>query len=214
MISLAVQEQLEVQAQKAQEEERDRLRLLGAGSLDQGPDSASAMSRSDAIRAERSSLSRLRLQEKVDQRRQQLLAIESEKRQKTELNQREEQHLRFAEESSSTPRSLLRRKIVRQVHRAERRWRQGKFICDSGCGEWVSFGAERDEHLKHRCRLREVYCSLECGLHMNDDEWLSNDRQLEHEANECPNRLVLCPLNCLEWCVCMLTFLKLGLMIV
>ena len=187
---------------KDKREAQKRIDVLNAGAKDQNLDSAAVISRSDAIRAERSSLSKLRLTEKINQRQQQLIEIENKKRQKAELIQRDEEYLRVAEESSSTPRSLLRRKIIRQVHRGMRRWEQGIFICDSGCGEWVSFGTERDEHLKRRCRLREVYCSLECGMHMTDDEWLANDRQLTHEENECPNRLVLCPSNCLAWWVC------------
>lgn len=144
--------------------------------------------------------------------------IDKIRREKAEKHKKDEEYLQDLEQRASTPRSLQRRIVIREVHRAVRRWKQGKFVCDSGCREWVSFGTEREVHLMQRCRLREVYCSLECGLHMTDDEWLLGDRQLFHETDECPNRLIICPLNCLEWCrvqtfiILHLTELVLGLL--
>jgi hypothetical protein len=197
LVHLAAQEELEMQA--SEQRKKEDLHTLAVRQATTSTVDVESVSRSEMIRIQRATDLLLRIQDKVNLRKLEAATAAEEKFRVHRIYLEEEEALRKAEAGMSSPRSLLRRKVVREVHRAQRRQCQGRFICDFGCKEWVTYGSEREAHLKHRCSLREIFCSLDCGMHMTEGEWLCGDRQYLHETEECPNRLVFCPMQCLEW---------------
>jgi hypothetical protein len=115
--------------------------------------------------------------------------------------------LEEVESRMTTPRSKLRRNLLRQLHLGVLRQEDGYVICDWGCREWVKLGEEQKEHQLNDCTKRLLPCNLRCDLCMPAEEWL---QQLEHapapktrrdwhEEAECECRMVLCTRRCGEW---------------
>lgn len=199
---LFMQEQLQMHELEEKEKADARALIVNTvvtpenGGVD---DALVELTRSEVVRMRRATDLMIRIQDKVDFRKAQKDANDLLRCQVAEECGAEEANLRDVEAGMSSPRSLRRRKIVRELHRGMRRHQDGEFICDSGCKEWVAGLIALEEHLQKRCLLREVYCSLECGIHMTEQLWLVDNFQLRHEMEDCPNRLVYCPLQCLEW---------------
>ena len=199
-LALAAQEALDfVNARKAT---KQIVRARKSLDLTIALENNSAMSsKSELIRFQKSMELRLKIEEKVEARLA-LRKVSAEEREVLhKLYVHEEEKLRVAESGMTTPRSMRRRKLVRELHRAMRRQKEGLFICEMGCKEWMRYGSLRDAHLLQQCRFRQVCCSLGCGMHLTDDQWLNEGFQLQHETEECESRLVLCPLGCLDWVV-------------
>ena len=201
-----------------------------------------------------------------------------------------EDGLRDEETMMTTPRSLERRRVVRNMHIAITRQNDNFIICEWGCGEWFRVGKEQDDHKLYKCCKRIIGCTLDCPLKHSEEYWLTEhvtvDKTMEgmrpetaglnvgqemdllfthqpisrpqttagapnkgdqdekvrvmdmseedegrkgeekdadeyddvfkprpktamtgitnqqwHETEECPKRLVVCPMNCLEWVV-------------
>jgi ankyrin repeat protein len=95
--------------------------------------------------------------------------------------------LRKKEELVTTPRSLIRRRLLRDVHFAMIRQSKQLVICDWGCGDWVRLGQEQQDHQLNFCSQRIVQCALHCNLKMSESEWLSIPpivRDIEAEEEE------------------------------
>ena len=95
--------------------------------------------------------------------------------------------LRKKEELVTTPRSIIRRRLLRDVHFAMIRQDKRLVICDWGCGDWVQMGQEQQDHQMNFCSQRIVECALHCGVRMTESEWLSIPpviRDIEAEENE------------------------------
>jgi hypothetical protein len=137
--------------------------------------------------------------------------------------------LKAAESVMSSPRSLKRRDLCRQLHIGMRRQEDKWIVCEWGCGDWVRFGMDQLDHQVKRCTKRIIACSLGCIVKMSEEQWLKpkfekdkNDLDEEslfmtkaqksvadedtgptvqqyHEEEECVKRLVNCPRQCLEW---------------
>jgi asparagine synthetase B (glutamine-hydrolysing) len=192
-----VQEELVAREAEAVRKEASRQHTLKAALVEKID--PTTMSRSEIIRVERATALVVKIQERVKERQQEADSQQAERDRQDEETRLQEEELRRMEQGTSTPRSLRRRKVVRELDRAVRRQERGQFVCEYGCKDWIASRSARDEHRSRACRLRQVYCTFECGLHMREDEWLADNYQLTHECEECPNRLVYCPLNCLEW---------------
>jgi hypothetical protein len=73
----------------------------------------------------------------------------------------------------TTPRSSIRRRLLRQVHFGVLRQIRGQVICEWGCGDWVMLGQEQQDHQRNYCSQRIVACPLGCMKKLTEDEWLS-----------------------------------------
>lgn len=193
------------------------------------------LSRADALVMARSLDMKLQLDEAIakrEGRQEELFA----KRQK-ELRRIKflEDTLRENEVQMTTPRSLLRRKLIRRMHVAMKRQQEGFMICEWGCHDWFKVGIDQIDHQQRKCLKRIIPCALGCETRHTEEYWLSEYKKPEpevdlitprddddesvassthgdvsvalgvvtnqqhHETKECRKRLVLCPLNCLEW---------------
>lgn len=99
-----------------------------------------------------------------------------------------ENDLKQKESGATTPRSLIRRKVVRDVHIAMRRQQDKGFICDWGCGVWLVAGRERVEHESRTCTKRFIECIQKCGLKISEENWLKPFDGLDSEGVEEGNR--------------------------
>lgn len=73
----------------------------------------------------------------------------------------------------TTPRSSIRRRLLRQMHFAILRQLRGQVICEWGCGDWVKLGQEQQDHQLNYCSKRIVSCALGCSKRLTEDEWLA-----------------------------------------
>ena len=73
----------------------------------------------------------------------------------------------------TTPRSSVRRRLLRQVHFGILRQIRGQVICEWGCGDWVMLGQEQQDHQRNYCSRRIVACPLGCMKKLTEDEWLA-----------------------------------------
>jgi hypothetical protein len=136
-----------------------------------------------------------------------------------------EDSLRPMDIRMTSPKSIARRKILRNLHIAMKRQIDGYITCEWGCNDWVRAGQEQQDHQLRGCTKRIVGCVLGCPLKCPEDEWLEPHQNHEgldedlaaefakynkerpkqvpyqqyHEENECPKRLKPCPRKCLEW---------------
>ena len=97
--------------------------------------------------------------------------------------------LREKESGVTTPRSLLRRKIVRTVHCAVHRQKNKGIVCEWGCGVWLSIGRGQIEHQLKTCTKRYLECPQGCDKRMSEEAWLQpykkvSDEEIEMEMDE------------------------------
>ena len=93
-----------------------------------------------------------------------------------------ENELKKKESGATTPRSLVRRKVVRGVHVAMKRQQDKGFICDWGCGVWLVAGRERVEHESRTCTKRFIDCAQGCGLKISEESWLQPFNGLDNDG--------------------------------
>jgi len=94
------------------------------------------MSRSDVLSMTRALELKMRIEDKVRMRnelRKDLIAKKKESQERTIFI---EETLRNSEIRTTTPRSLVRRRIVRRMHIAMQRQANNFMICEWGCGDW------------------------------------------------------------------------------
>lgn len=97
-------------------------------------------SRSDILTMQRALDLKIKMEDKVTQRnilRKELLAKKQESIDRTIYV---EDTIRKTEIRATTPRSLLRRRIVRRLHTAMKRQEFQFMICEWGCGDWFKVG--------------------------------------------------------------------------
>jgi hypothetical protein len=191
-----------------------------------------SLTRIELINLQRALTLKLTLYDKLKNREQVLQALISRRELVKERRDNLENKLREIDSKMSTPRSLMRRKILRRLHICMNRQLSGYITCEWGCNDWVRVGQEQMDHQLRGCTKRIVECTLHCSLKLSEDEWLAPHQNLEnldlelaaefaryeperppvvpyqqfHEENECPKRLKPCPRKCLEWA----TFEELG----
>lgn len=94
------------------------------------------LTRSEVLSLTRALELKLKLEDKVEARnalRKELIAKKKESIQRTLFI---ENTLRDGETHMTTPRSLVRRRIVRRMHIAMQRQTSNFMICEWGCGDW------------------------------------------------------------------------------
>lgn len=103
------------------------------------------LSRSDVLSMTRALELKMRIEDKVQARnelRKDLIAKKKESQERTIFI---EETLRNSEIRTTTPRSLVRRRIVRRMHIAMQRQANNFMICEWGCGDWFR-GKNVNEH--------------------------------------------------------------------
>ncbi|KAJ8608520.1 hypothetical protein CTAYLR_005737 [Chrysophaeum taylorii] len=171
-----------------------------------------------ALKAQQAGVSLLRVQ--VDEGQLANLASELENTKKRMQIQRKSREQRIVqrdvddqkrlewlatqEDKATTPRSRLRRRILRLIYKATQRQNAGYVICEWGCGEWVMIGREKLFHEKESCVKRVLPCALGCGTKKREEQWMATRPdgvtvQQWHEKHECARRLVPCERRCGEW---------------
>ncbi|KAJ1453693.1 hypothetical protein M885DRAFT_273287 [Pelagophyceae sp. CCMP2097] len=75
------------------------------------------------------------------------------------------------EDAVTSPRSRMRRGVLRLLFRAARRQENRFVICEWGCREWVCIGRDKLFHEKEACAKRVLPCALGCDVYMRDEEW-------------------------------------------
>lgn len=181
--------------------------------------------RTELLNLQRALTLKLTLEDKLKFREQVQAALLA-KREKIRWRRKYlEDTLRPADIRMSSPRSIARRRILRNLHIAMKRQSDGYITCEWGCNDWVRAGQEQQDHQLRGCTKRIVGCMLGCPLKCPEDEWLAPHQNTEgldqdlaaefakhtkvrppfvpyqqyHEENECPKRLKPCPRKCLEW---------------
>lgn len=211
------------------EQERERvathqeeLKLLMQAAQEESPD----MTRWEVLQLQRTLDMKISVLERLAKRdelqRERLAYVEETRAKASEI----EEELKETEGPMTTPRSLSRRKVLRQLHRAMQRQKDGMIVCQWGCGDWIRVGQDQLRHQTKICFRRIVPCHLGCSVRMSEESWLlpytappspeddlSLDSESEtepdkgetvqqhHEDHECVRRLVPCPRKCMEWCV-------------
>jgi hypothetical protein len=184
-----------------------------------------SLTRIELINLQRALTLKLTLYDKLKNREQVLQALIARRELVRKRRDNLENKLREIDSKMSTPRSLMRRKILRRIHICMNRQISGYITCEWGCNDWVRVGQEQMDHQLRGCTKRIVECTLHCSLKLSEDEWLAPHQNLEnidrelaaefaryeperpplvpyqqfHEENECPKRLKPCPRMCLEW---------------
>lgn len=184
-----------------------------------------SLTRIELINLQRALTLKLTLYDKLKTREQVLQSLIARRELVKTRRETLEAMLRDIDSKMSTPRSLMRRKILRRVHICMNRQLSGYITCEWGCNDWVRVGQEQMDHQIRGCTKRIVECTLHCSLRLSEDEWLAPHQNLEnidhelaaefaryepvrppvvpyqqfHEENECPKRLKPCPRKCLEW---------------
>ena len=109
------------------------------------------LTRSEVLSMTRALELKMRIEDKVNARnelRRDLIAKKKESMQRTLYI---EETLRDGEVRTTTPRSLVRRRIVRRMHIAMQRQSNNFMICEWGCGDW--FRGKRNPILSLLCYL-------------------------------------------------------------
>lgn len=145
------------------------------------------LSKSEQISMTRAITMKLEVEAKLEKRQetQQKLLYRSNQVQKR-LDE-VESVLRSREDLMTSPRSQIRRKLLRACHVAEFRQYRGLVICEWGCGDWVMLGQEQQDHQRNYCLKRIVPCPTGCDLKLSEEEWLREhveERDIEKEENE------------------------------
>ena len=131
------------------------------------------LSKSEQISMQRALAIKLDVENKME-RRNEAQAKLMKRRKQVELRVKTiDDEVRKKEDLVTTPRSLIRRRLLREVHYAMIRQEKQLVICDWGCGDWVRLGQEQQDHQMNYCSQRIVRCALHCDLKMSESEWLS-----------------------------------------
>lgn len=169
-------ERIEMEAQ----EKREELELLEGNArrkiVEQQVEQARQerhLTRAEVLSLSRSMEMKLQMEDRVSKRnalREELLEKRREAKARTQFI---EVSLRDHEMQTTTPRSQVRRRIVRRLHIAMQRQQEGLVICEWGCGDWFRVGHEQADHQQRRCVRRIMPCTLGCGLKHTEEYWLA-----------------------------------------
>jgi hypothetical protein len=128
--------------------------------------------RGDELNLTRTLTLKMALEDKMAERDKQQEELVKKKEENEERNAFVEEELRDYEEQMTTPRSLIRRKVVRTMHISMKRQQRGFMICEWGCHEWFKVGKDQVDHQLRRCPKRIIGCTLGCPLKHKQEVWL------------------------------------------
>jgi hypothetical protein len=82
-----------------------------------------------------------------------------------------EDYLRDKEEPVTTPRSTVRRGVIRQLNMCMSRQDRCYMICQWGCGDWIQVGQKQIDHQTNLCPKRIMGCTLGCTVKLAEEVW-------------------------------------------
>jgi hypothetical protein len=160
---------------------RDRMRdivsKIKAENLEQGI----RLSRADILALERTTMVKLIMEERIEKRNALRFELLARKRAVEQRSIDAESALREAETKMTTPRSIIRRRVMRRVHFAMKRQDDNYLVCEWGCQDWVRNGFDMIDHQLKRCSKRILGCQLLCTLKMSEEDWMKPQFTLTQE---------------------------------
>ena len=160
---------------------RDKMRAI----VDEAKRGAKTpLSRADILSLERVTEVKLLMAERIRKRND--LAEELDRRRKA-VGQRivtTEALLQEGEAKMTSPRSVLRRRLMRRLHIAMQRQTDCFLVCEWGCGDWVKFGFDMIDHQLKRCSKRIIGCPQLCTLKLSEEDWLKPQFALTRDEIE------------------------------
>lgn len=146
--------------------------------------SKTPLSRADILSLERVTEIKLSMEERIQKRN--ALADELNRRRKA-VGQRiitTESMLQGGEAKMTSPRSVLRRRLMRGLHIAMQRQTDCFLVCEWGCRDWVKFGFDMIDHQQKRCSKRIIGCPQLCTVKMSEEDWLKPQFDLTQDEKE------------------------------
>lgn len=132
-----------------------------------------SMTRAEVLSITRSIDMQIRMQERIEKQKSRQALSNSRKIEVQNISNELMDSLLETESKMTTPKSLTRRKIIREVHVAMQKQYDKLIICELGCGEWIRIGFDRNNHLQNRCPNRILPCALGCTLRLTEKEWFN-----------------------------------------
>ena len=181
-IRRAKQETLETIAEK---ERKDAVRRKDAVNLivESKKSENQNLTRSEVLSLQRAIDMKLQMEYIIIERnlvQKELIQRNIERKQKIDET---EEMLRCFECNMTTPRSLIRRRLLRRVHSAIDRQNNCYVICDWGCGDFVKSGQDQSEHQSSRCPKRIIGCALLCPIKLSQEQWFAPVRLTQQDVD-------------------------------
>jgi hypothetical protein len=134
-------------------------------------DASLHLSRADYLRISRQLDLKLRMDEKLELSH----AIRRELTRRKEIyklrTESTESYLRDKEEPMTTPRSQVRRSVIRHLNMCMSRQERCYMICQWGCGDWIQVGQKQIDHQTNLCPKRIIGCTLGCAVKLAEEVW-------------------------------------------
>ena len=170
----AKQEALDVVSEK-EKQDQERRKVAVQTIVDQqrkeSGDDGQQMTRSELLALQRTIDMKMKIEDRIAERNKiQEELLERQKSRQAKIDETEE-ILRSQEYQTTTPRSLVRRRLLRRMHVAMDRQSNNYVICEWGCGDWVKKGQDQKEHQANRCPKRIVSCAFDCGCRLAQEQW-------------------------------------------